>query len=122
MARGRDKHQAYQRAVQLLGKTLMRRSQRQCELSGEQGQLVIYDLEDPREEPSLEEVLHVSIEMRDRLKGGKLNPSKLRCLETAVWSEHTPVRRAAVILLKRIDESWAREALDSAMMMGDLEG
>ena len=122
MAKGRDKHQAYQRAVQLLGKTLMRRSQRQCELSGERGQLVIYDLEDPREEPRIDDVVHVSTEIRDCLEGGHLNPSELRCLETAVWSEHTPVRRAAVILLKRIDTVWAREALDSAMVMGDLEG
>jgi hypothetical protein len=121
MAKGLHKHQAYQRAVQLLGKTLMRRSQRLCELSGETGQLVIYDLEEPREEPSLEEVVHVSVAISECLKGGRLNPAELRCLETAVWSEHSPVRRATVQLLKRIDESWAREALESAMMMGDVE-
>ena len=122
MAKGLHKHQAYKSAVQLLGKTLMRRSKRRCELSDEPGQLVIYDLEDPRDNPTLDEVVHISPEMRDRLEGGPLNATELRCLESAVWSEHTPIRRAAIQLLKRIDEPWAREALESAMMMGDVEG
>lgn len=121
MARGLDKHHAYQRALQLLGKTLMRRSQRRCELSEAQGELVIFDLEDPREEPTLDEVVHVSPEIRDILKGGALHPSELRCLETAVWSEHLPVRRATIMILKRIDAVWAREALESASMMGSFE-
>lgn len=121
MAKGLHKHQAYQQAVQLLGKTLMRRSQRRCELSGEASQLVIYDLEDPREVPTLDEVVHVSLEIKQYLEGGQMNVAKLRCLETAVWSEHAPVRRAAVQLLKRIDATWAREALESAFMMGDVK-
>ena len=120
MARGLDKHRDYQRALQLLGKTLMRRSQRRCELSDAQGELVIFDLEEPRAEPTLDEVVHISPEVRDLLNGGSINPSEVRYLETSVWSEHPPVRRATVLLLKRIDAVWAREALESAMMMGDL--
>lgn len=122
MARGLHKHQAYQSALSLLGKTLMRRSQRVCELSGESGELVIYDLEEPREEPTLDEVVHVSPTVRDWLDGARLDASEARCLEMAVWSEHAPVREAATRLLARVDEAWAREALESAqlMSMGDV--
>jgi hypothetical protein len=121
MARGLQKHQDYKNALSLLGKTLLRRSQRKCELSEERGELVIYDLDDPKTDPSLEHILHVSPKIRDCLDGQKINPAEMRCLETAVWSEHNAIRRAAIILLKRLDESWARDALESAMMMDDFE-
>ena len=117
MARGRDKHQAYTQALQLLGKTIMRRSKRRCELSDEAGELVIYDLEDPRDEPLLDEVVHISPRMRDLLDGAPVDAAELRCLETVVWSEHLPVRRAAVMLLERVDEPWAREAIEATEMM-----
>ena len=121
MAKGLQKHQDYRNALSLLGKTLLRRSQRKCELSDESGELVIYDLNEPKGEPSLEHVLHVSPKMRDILDGQSMNANEMRCLETSVWSEHTAVRRAAIQLLKRLDESWAREALESALMMADFE-
>ena len=117
MAKGLQKHQEYRQALSLLGKTLLRRSQRKCELSEETGELVIYDLDDPQADPSLEHVLHVSPKMRNLLDGGKINPAEMRCLETSVWSEHSAVRRATILLLKRIDELWAREALESALLM-----
>lgn len=117
MARGLQKQQEYQQALSLLGKTLLRRSQRRCELTDEAGELVIYDLEAPRVEPSLDEVLHVSPKVRDWLNGGQINPLEARTLETVIWSEHQAVVRAALTLLDRIDEPWAREAAESVRMM-----
>ena len=117
MAKGLHKHQAYRGALQLLGKSLMRRSKKRCELSGESGELVIYDLKDPRAEPTLDEVIHISPEMKSRLDGARFNADEVRCLETAVWSEHPAVREATIRLLERVDEPWAREALESAQMM-----
>lgn len=100
----------------------MRRSGRVCELSGESGELAIHDLGEPRADPSLDEVLHVSPPMKAMLDGGPVNAAALRCLEGAVWSEHPPVREAAIQLLSRVDEQWAKEAVESARMMsGDLD-
>ena len=121
MAKGLQKHKEYQQALSLLGKTLLRRSQRKCELSEETGELVIYDLDEPRADPSLEHVLHVCPKVRDYLDGAKIEAMELRCLETSIWSEHKAVRRASMVLLKRIDELWAREALETALMMEETQ-
>ncbi len=119
MAKGLQKQQAYQQALSLLGKSLLRRSKRRCELSEESGELVIYDLNPPAEDPTLDHVLHVSPKVVGWLDGEQINPLEARPLESMVWSEHTAVARAALQLLKRVDEPWARDAVESAQMMND---
>ena len=117
MAKGKQKYAEYQSALNQLGKELMRRSKRSCELSGESGTLVIYDLDEPKTDPDLTHIIHVSEEMKARLDGQSFNAGEVRCLESAIWSEHRAVRRAAVQLLSRVNESWAVEAIESAHMM-----
>lgn len=117
MAKGRDKHQAYLEALNLLGKELARRSNRRCELSEEAGTLLIYDLAGPKVEPDLNHVVLVSPMMKACLDGGAIDEIAVRCLENAVWSPLSPVRRAAVQLLERIDAPWATEAIDNATTM-----
>ena len=117
MARGREKHEAYQQALNLLGKDLARRARSRCELSEERGSLVIYDLEDSSVEPSLEHVIMVSPTVKEHLDGKNLEGNNTRYLENAVWSELPAVRRAAIRILEQVNEIWAREALDNARMM-----
>ena len=117
MAKGRDKHQAYLDALNLLGKDLARRAGRKCELSEVSGRLVIHDLESAKVEPDLDHVLLVSEAMKKALDGGPLIVDELRCLEHAVWNTEPAVRRAAVLLLTRIDTSWAKSAIENAETM-----
>lgn len=117
MAKGRDKHQNYLGALNLLGKELARRSGRKCELSEQSGSLVIHDLESSKVAPQLDHVVLVSESIKATLDGGVVDATELRFLENAVWSTVLPVRRAAVCLLERIDEPWAKEAIDNARMM-----
>lgn len=119
MSTGKAKHDAYHNALNLLGKDLTRRAKSRCELSGESGSLVIFDLEGAKVEPSLEHVVLVSHTVRDLLDGIGLKDQPLHFLETAVWSAETPIRRAAVRILEQVDEPWARDAIDNAHMMDE---
>ena len=121
MAKGRDKHQDYLSELNLLGKTLARRSGRKCELSEVSGTLVIHDLEGSKVSPSLDHVVLVSEGIKAMLDGGAVDHDALRCLEHVVWSTVTPVRRAAVQLLERIDAPWAQDAIENARTMNATE-
>ena len=120
MAKGLQKQKEYQQALSLLGKSLLRRSKRRCELTDSIGELVIFDLNPPQGEPSLDHVLHVSPQAARWLEGEKINPFEARHLEAAVWSEFPAVARAALQLLRRIDEPWARDAAESVQMMSEM--
>ena len=117
MAKGRDKHQAYQDALNLLGKGLARRAGRRCELSEVPGTLVIHDMEGAKVVPDMGHVLLVSPVMKESLDGGPIDETAVRCLENAVWSPLPVVRRAAVLLLERIDAPWANDAVENARTM-----
>ena len=117
MAKGREKHQAYQDALNLLGKDLARRAGRRCELSEVPGTLVIHDMEGAKVAPDMAHVLLVSPVMKESLDGGPIDETAVRCLENAVWSPLPVVRRAAVLLLERIDAPWANDAVENARTM-----
>ncbi len=118
MAKGRQKHQAYLDALNLLGKDLARRAKSKCELSEETGTLVTYDLEGSDSEPSLDHVLLVSPQVQQYLDGGKFEAESVRYLENVVWSTEPAIRRAAIQLLERIEAPWAHDAIDNARSMG----
>ena len=117
MAKGRDKHQAYLDALNGFGKQLARRAGRKCELSGATGPLVVYDLIGPPKAPELTHILLVTESLQQVLDGAKLVGEELRFLENCVWSTEPAVRHASVKLLSRINEDWARSAIENADMM-----
>ena len=119
MAKGREKHQAYLNALNLLGKDLARRAKSKCELSEEPGTLQIFDLEGPDLEPDLDHLVMVCPQVAEHLNGKGLDRVSVHYLETAVWSTETAIRRAAIRILERFDESWAREAIENAKSMGE---
>ena len=41
----------------------------------------------------------------------------MRYLEEAVWNTEVAIRRAAVRILEKVDEPWAREAIENAKSM-----
>lgn len=118
MAKGRDKHQAYLDALNLLGKDLARRAKSKCELLGDNDDLRAYDLSGGEDEPSLDHVVLICAKARAALDGKVRDANDLRALETIVWSDLLPVRIAASRILEKLDEDWAREALENAKTMG----
>ena len=52
---------------------------------------MIYNLNPPAEDPTLDHVLHVSPKVAQWLDGGLINPLEARLFESMVWSEHLAV-------------------------------
>ena len=121
MARGKEEHQAYLAALSGLGRELARRSRSRCELSGEKGRLEPFDLLGPTADPDLDHVLLVSAEVAEHLQGKGLDRDVLRYTENAVWNESPLIRRAAVRILENLDQPWARDAIENARSMDDME-
>jgi len=119
VAKGREKHQAYLSALNLLGKTLARRAKSKCELSQEPGTLEIFDLEGPDTEPDIDHLVLVCPQVIDHLNGKGLEDGSIHYLETAVWSTEIAIRKAAIRILERINEGWAHEAIENAKSMGE---
>ena len=71
MAKGRDKHQAYLNALNLLGKDLARRAKSKCELLEISDELRPYDLSAGEEEPSLDHVVLICAKAREALKAAE---------------------------------------------------
>lgn len=119
MAKGRQKHQDYLDALSLLGKDLARRAHSKCELSGVSGSLKPFDLEDSSVEPDLDHVVLVCDEVHTLLEANKIDRPRdtMRYLEEAVWNTEVAIRRAAVRILEKVDEPWAREAIENAKSM-----
>jgi protein PhnA len=117
MATRRQQNEAYKAALNLLGRDLARRAKSRCELSGASGSLTTVDLAPGEPDPHLGRVVLVTPELAEALGGGVIEPGQLRFLEDVVWSTDAPIRGAAVALLERIDEGWARDAIDNARVM-----
>ena len=110
MAKGREKHQARLDAIQMFGKDLARRAGRRCELCEESDDLRIYDA-DPEAEPDMDTLALLCGRCREVLEGRKADPSTLRFLEGAIWSDVAPIGGLAQRMIRRVDADWAREAL-----------
>lgn len=118
MAKGRAKQDAYEEALNWLGKDLARRAKSKCELTGEPGTLSIFDLEGPKVEPDLSHVVLVCPMVVDHLEGRGLDKrNDLHYLETSAWSAEPAIRRATIRILEQINAPWAEEALENAKMM-----
>ncbi len=120
MATGRAKHVAYKAALSLLGKDLARRAKSKCELSGVPGSLVTVDLNADAADPDLRSVVLVSDAVAEHIAGRRLD-EPLHYVNDAVWSPEPAIRLAACTILARIDEPWARDALDNAKLMDSAE-
>ena len=114
-SKGKEKHQARQAAVSLLGKDLARRAGRKCELCEGQDDLRPYDSQ-PDAEPTLDTLALLCARCRGLADGGMGEPDTLRFLESSVWSEVSAVSSVSRGILRRLDADWARATLE---MVGD---
>ena len=78
-----------------------------------------FDLEDSSVEPDLDHVVLVCDDVHTLLEANKIDRPRdtMRYLEEAVWNTEVAIRRAAVRILEKVDEPWAREAIENAKSM-----
>ncbi len=124
MAKGLEKHQARQTALNLFGKDLTRRSGAKCELCESGGTaLQVFEIPPEPTEPDYENCLFLCGECSRQLsKPNSIQPEYWRSLVSVIWSEVPAVQVMASRVLDRLscDHQWAREALDEVYLDEDL--
>jgi len=125
MAKGFDSNQERVRALQLLGKDLVRRARSRCELTGTSGvPLQPYEIPPVPAEPDLARTLLLSKAAIAAIeKPRSIDAREWRCLNEAVWSDFPALQVVAWRLLECIgrQENWAREILDEVFLDPDVE-
>ena len=120
MAKGYQKNQERKDQVALLGKTLMRRSGRRCELCGAQGvSMAVTEIEPMPSVPDEDHAILICGECRMLMGNSAADPNRFRFLESVIWSDIPPVQATAVRLCRELAEQnvdWAAELLDSVYL------
>ena len=120
MARGREKHQAWQLAVSALGKNLSRRARSRCELCESSEKLKVVEVAgSPLEEPDEDWAILVCAGCESLMDGRPQGP--VRFLEGSMWSELRPVQIAAVRALRTLEAPWAVAALEGLYLDPEVE-
>ena len=123
MSKARDAHHARRAAVAALGKSISRRASSRCELCDGSIDLRVQEVPPVQEDPHEDAAILACQLCREDLDGKRLGDlERLRCLETAIWSEVAPVQVAAVRLLRRValEVDWAERALDGLWLDEDM--
>lgn len=120
MAKGYQKNQERKGQVALLGKALMRRSGKQCELCGAQGvSMAVTEIDPVPQVPDEDHAILICGECRDLMGNSGADPNRFRFLESVIWSDIPVVQAAAVRLcreLARRQVDWASDLLDSVYL------
>jgi protein PhnA len=121
MAKGRDKHQAHQDALDALGRNLSRRARSRCELCGDREGLRPHEVLGGPEDPIEDWALLACARCRAAMDGELGDASTLRFLEETVWAELRPAQIAAVRVLRRVDQPWSIAALEGLYLDPEVE-
>lgn len=124
MAHGKSKFGIREAAASnLLGKDLSRRAHARCELCEERTSLLIFEVPPLLEEPELDHALMICERCERAVEGGRKAPppDELRFLTTAMWSPLLPCQLTAVRTLRRLETTWARDALDGLYLDPEVE-
>jgi protein PhnA len=124
MARGRDKHQAHQAALNALGRTLSRRCKSRCELCEGEGPLRVTEVTgSPEDEPTDDWAALLCDRCKALVQDGRGDPDTLRFLEVSAWSDVAPVQVLAVRALRTLSAhaAWARDTLDGLYLDPEIE-
>ena len=115
MAKGREKHQARQNELNLLGKSLAKRAKSKCELCSQSGSLHIYEVPPLEKEPDLDHCLLLCDECQNQINHPKqLNAHHWHCLYETMWSDVPSIKVLVWRILKVLgsNEAWAYDLLD----------
>ena len=130
MSSKRERHQERLAGVSALGKILTRRARSKCELCEEEGRLKVVEVPPVDEDPDIEAAILACGRCIDLVEEkGRMDEVELRFLENAVWADPTPVKVAAVRLVRALsgkEVRWATDLLDGlwlpdevAALLGD---
>ena len=122
MAKGRDRHQARQNELNLLGKPLAKRAKSKCELCSISGSLHIYEVP-PVNEPLLEKCILICDTCLTQIQNPKtLDVHHWLCLYESMWSEVDGVKVVVwrVLSALRDQTHWAQDLLDQMYLDEEL--
>ena len=114
MAKGRDRHQARQNELNLLGKPLAKRAKSRCELCSASGTLHIYEVP-PVHDPDVERCILICETCSEQIDNHKkIDLHHWLCLHESMWSEVDAVKVVAWRMLShlRSHTHWAQDLLD----------
>lgn len=120
MARGYEENKERKAFVASLGKQLGKRAGFKCEWCEGTEDLRPCELR-PDEEPSLENVALLCSRCRELPQARRLEANSLRPLANALWHEVPAVAEGAARVLARLDEDWARSAIDDSGLPEELK-
>ena len=125
MAKGFQKNKEHKEKVAMLGKTLIRRAEKKCELCQVQGEsMAVMEGEPAPAVPDPDHAVMICNACAEVLAQEKPNPDQARFLESAVWSEIPAVQVTAVRLCRKLADTgtdWAVELLDAVYLSPEAE-
>ncbi len=125
MAKGYDKNKKRRDQVALLGKALIRRAKKKCELCEARGvSMSVVEVEPLPAEPDEDRAVIICDSCKALLEQAKPDANQSRFLETAIWNETPAVQVTAVRLCRKVAASgahWAKDLLDNAYLSPETE-
>lgn len=120
MAKGYQKNREHKDKVALLGKSLIRRCKKKCELCDTVGaSLAVVEVAPLPKEPHEDHAVMVCEACRRIMETETMAPNAVRFLESVIWSEVPAVQVTAVRLcriLAAMGVDWASELLDTVYL------
>ncbi|HEY9765538.1 MAG TPA: hypothetical protein V6C82_04210 [Chroococcales cyanobacterium] len=113
MAKGFNQNKERQENIFSFGKQLGKRAGFKCEWCESKEDLKPFDLK-PAEEPSLATLALLCERCRGLSDARRLDANSLRPLAGALWHDEPAVAEGAARILARLDEDWARTAIDDS--------
>ncbi len=125
MSKGYQKNREHKEKVALLGKTLIRRCKKRCELcEASNTSLTVLEVEPVPAVPHEDHAVMVCDDCRVIMESGKVDPNAARFLESVIWSEVPAVQVTAVRLCRRLAKEgagWASALLDTVYLSPEAE-
>ncbi len=116
MAKGYQKNQEHKDKVALLGKKLIRRCKRKCELCEAGGTgLTVVEVAPVPAEPHEDHAIMLCDDCKTVVETGKMKPHEVRFLESIIWSDVPAVQVTVIRLCRQLSKKgvdWASDVLD----------
>lgn len=125
MAKGYQKNKQRLEKTALLGKRLIRRCNKKCELCDTSGvSLKVMEVEPLPDTPDETHAIMLCAQCADIMETARMDANAVRFLESVIWSEIPVVQVTAYRLcriLARQGVDWAKEVLESVYLSPEVE-
>ena len=120
MAKGFQKNKEHKEKVALLGKALIRRAKKRCELCEAQGEsMEVVEVAPAPKVPDPDHAIMICTACQAVLNQDSPDPNQARFLETVIWSDIPAVQVTAVRLARQLagqGVAWASELLETVYL------